>query len=215
MIDIDGLFNNLALLLLDQCIHTVNVVVFQGTDQTVFRDRREFSGTLMQQMNEIYSFIDFRNQIRATIEKLLRIDVRDYPEIAVRETLLNLLGHWDVFIITLTNINAKHEVSDSFAVKDRVITESVTETIEKSNGQENIILENIEAHGEITRSVVEDILEVRGSTAFWLIRKMMKKNLIKQEGKGKASNLANEEGGVAKQMSNQLFCDTPFFIEVP
>ena len=41
-------------------------------------------------------FIDFRNQTtRATIEKLRRIDVRDYPEIAVREALLNLLVHRD------------------------------------------------------------------------------------------------------------------------
>ena len=46
-------------------------------------------------MNEVYDFIDFRNQTRATIEKLLRIDVRDYPEIAVREALLNLLVHRD------------------------------------------------------------------------------------------------------------------------
>ena len=49
----------------------------------------------MQQMNEVYDFIDFRNQTRATIEKLLRIDVKDYPEIAVREALLNLLVHRD------------------------------------------------------------------------------------------------------------------------
>ena len=49
----------------------------------------------MQQMNEIYDFIDFRNQTYATIEKLYRVDVRDYPEIAVREALLNLLVHRD------------------------------------------------------------------------------------------------------------------------
>ena len=46
-------------------------------------------------MNEVYDFIDFRNQTHATIKKLLRIDVRDYPEIAVREALLNLLVHRD------------------------------------------------------------------------------------------------------------------------
>lgn len=93
MIDNDGLYSNLALLLSDQCLHTIKVAVFQGTDQTIFMDRREFTGSLMQQMNEVYDFIDFRNQTHATIEKLLRIDVRDYPEIAVREALLNLLVH--------------------------------------------------------------------------------------------------------------------------
>lgn len=95
LIDQDGLYSNQALLLSDQCVHTIKVAVFQGTDQTIFKDRREFTGSLMQQMNEVYDFIDFRNQTRATIEKLYRVDVRDYPEVAVREALLNLLVHRD------------------------------------------------------------------------------------------------------------------------
>lgn len=95
LINQDGLYSNLALLLSDQCVHTIKVAVFQGTDQTIFKDRREFTGSLMQQMNEVYDFIDFRNQTRATIEKLYRVDVRDYPEVAVREALLNLLVHRD------------------------------------------------------------------------------------------------------------------------
>ena len=36
-----------------------------------------------------------RNQTRATFEKLRRIDERDYPEVAVREALLNSLVHRD------------------------------------------------------------------------------------------------------------------------
>lgn len=95
LIDQDNLYSNLALLLSDQCVHTIKVAVFQGKDQMIFKDRREFSGSLMKQMNEVYDFIDFRNQTRATIEKLQRIDVRDYPEIAVRESLLNFLVHRD------------------------------------------------------------------------------------------------------------------------
>ena len=95
LVDHDGLYSNLALLLSDQNPHTIKVAVFQGTNQTVFKDRREFGGSLMKQMNEVYDYIDFHNQIHATIEKLSRIDVRDYPEIAVREALLNLLVHRD------------------------------------------------------------------------------------------------------------------------
>lgn len=95
LIDHNGIYSNLALLLSEQCVHTVKAAVFQGTDQTIFKDRREFSGSLLRQLNEVYEFIDFRNQTRATIEKLWRIDVRDYPEAAVREALLNLLVHRD------------------------------------------------------------------------------------------------------------------------
>ena len=46
IIDSDGLYSNLAMLLSDQCTHTIKVAVFQGTDQTVFRDRKEFAGSL-------------------------------------------------------------------------------------------------------------------------------------------------------------------------
>lgn len=89
----DGVYTNLGLLLSDQCAHTVKAAVFQGTDSFVFKDRREFSGSLFQQMEDLYKYVDFYNQTRSTFKGLLRIDQRDYPEIAIREALLNLLIH--------------------------------------------------------------------------------------------------------------------------
>lgn len=95
LINRDGLYTNLALLLSEQCPHTIKVAVFEGEDQSVFKDRREFSGSLLQQMNEVYDYLDKHNRIHSTFDKLLRIDTRDYPETALRETLLNLLVHRD------------------------------------------------------------------------------------------------------------------------
>ena len=95
IVSADGIYTNLGLLLSEQCPHTIKTAVFEGTDQNVFKDRREFSGSLMQQLNEVYDYIDFHNQIHATFQKLLRIDTRDYPEVAVREALLNSLVHRD------------------------------------------------------------------------------------------------------------------------
>lgn len=37
LIDQDSLYSNLGLLLSDQCVHTIKVAVFQGTDQTILR----------------------------------------------------------------------------------------------------------------------------------------------------------------------------------
>ena len=91
----DNVYTNLGLLLSEQCVHTTKVAIFQGTDQSIFKDRREVTGSLIQQLNDVYEYIDFHNQTRATFEKLLRIDNRDYPEVAVREALLNLLVHRD------------------------------------------------------------------------------------------------------------------------
>lgn len=69
------------------------MAVFQGTDQSIFRDRREFTGSLLRQLKEVYGYIDLRNQTRATFDGLRRVDSRDYPEVAVREALLNVLVH--------------------------------------------------------------------------------------------------------------------------
>lgn len=43
----ERLYTNLGLLLSDQALHTVKVAAFQGCDKSIFRDRREFSGSLL------------------------------------------------------------------------------------------------------------------------------------------------------------------------
>lgn len=91
----DGIYTNLGLLLSEQCTHTIKAATFQDADQSIFKDRREFSGSLLQQLHEAYEYIDFRNRTSSTFDKLLRIDKRDYPEVAVREALLNSLVHRD------------------------------------------------------------------------------------------------------------------------
>ena len=95
LLNVDDIYTNLGLLLSDQCTHTIKTAAFEGTDQSVFKDRREFSGSLFRQLNDVYDYIDMRNQTHATFEKLRRIDSRDYPEVAVREALLNSLVHRD------------------------------------------------------------------------------------------------------------------------
>lgn len=105
MIGSDKLFTNLALLLSDQCPYTIKVAVFQGTDNAVFRDRKEFSGSLLKQLNDAYHFLDFYNKTEATFTGLRRNDQRDYPEDAVREALLNSIIHRDYLFSGSTIIN--------------------------------------------------------------------------------------------------------------
>ncbi|MDO4265949.1 MAG: putative DNA binding domain-containing protein [Eubacteriales bacterium] len=271
MIDQDGLYSNLGMLLSDQCIHTIKVAVFQGMDQTIFKDRREFGGSLLRQMNEVYEFIDFRNQTRSTIEKLLRIDVRDYPEIAVREALLNLLVHRDysfsasalisiyvdriefvsigglmpgieledvmmgisvcrnqnlanvfyrlhlveaygtgigkimrayegmtekpmietsknAFKIILPNINIKYESDDRFAYTGRSKEKDAFETEASLSDGEEKVLEYARIHGAITRRNVKNLLEVSTSTAARVIKKLVSSNLLKPNGKARATS---------------------------
>ena len=91
----DGSFSNLALLLSDQCLHTVRLAVFEGASKRVFKDRSEFSGSLLQQLEEIYDYLDRINRTRAEFSGLKRTDIRDYPPEALREALLNAIVHRD------------------------------------------------------------------------------------------------------------------------
>ena len=91
----DGLYTNLGLLLSDQCPYTIKAAVFEDYDQSLFKDRNEFSGSLLKQLEDVYSYIDKYNNNRSTFDKLWRIDTRDYPEKALREALLNSIVHRD------------------------------------------------------------------------------------------------------------------------
>lgn len=95
MVSSDGIYSNVALLLSDQCPNTIKAATFAGVDQSVFQDRREFAGSLFRQMEDLYAYLDLHNQTKATFEGLYRTDTRDYPEDALRETLMNSLVHRD------------------------------------------------------------------------------------------------------------------------
>jgi ATP-dependent DNA helicase RecG len=101
----DGTFTNLALLLSEQCPHAIKLAVFDGNNKTTFKDRREFSGSLFQQLEDVYAFIDRYNNLRSEFSGLDRLDKRDYPTEAVREALLNALVHRDYGLSPATLIS--------------------------------------------------------------------------------------------------------------
>ena len=105
MIGKDGTYTNLAMLLSDQCVHTIKMAVFEGSRKTVFRDRRELTGSLLSQMEEAFSYIDQFNRTRAEIKGLYRVDTRDYPPEALREALLNAIVHRDYAFSSSTLIS--------------------------------------------------------------------------------------------------------------
>ena len=105
MIGEDGTYTNLAMLLSDQCVHTIKLAVFEGSKKTVFRDRRELTGSLLNQLEEAFSYIDQFNHTRAEFKGLERMDNLDYPTEALREVLLNAVVHRDYAISSSTLIS--------------------------------------------------------------------------------------------------------------
>ena len=91
----DNTYTNLGLILSDECPYTIKIAVFEGTVKAIFKDRHEFQGSMLKQMEDAYNFIDRYNRIRAEFKGLNRIDIRDYPPEAIREALLNAIVHRD------------------------------------------------------------------------------------------------------------------------
>ena len=91
----DDIYTNLALFLSDQCLHTTKIAVFSDEACTVFRDSKEFSGSLFKQFEDCVNYLALCNKTSSVIKGVVRTDKQDYPEEAIREALLNALVHRD------------------------------------------------------------------------------------------------------------------------
>ena len=95
----DGLFTNLAYLLSDQCAPSLKIARFEGDGKDEFVTRRECAGSLLEQALDALAFLDMANNVRARFSgKAEREEARDYPPVAIRETLLNAIVHRDYTI---------------------------------------------------------------------------------------------------------------------
>lgn len=105
LLDSDGYYTNTALLLSDQCEHSIKCAVYEGTGKTKFKTRKEFFGSVLKQMDEVYEFLNLNNSLNSTIDGLKRTDHPDYPPYALREALLNAIVHRDYDYSGSTLIN--------------------------------------------------------------------------------------------------------------
>jgi ATP-dependent DNA helicase RecG len=94
----DGRFSNLALVLSDQCPWTIKAAIFQGTTRAIFKDRKEFSGSVFKQLEDMLEYLTVFNKISSTFEGLYRVDHPDYPAVAIREAAINAIIHRDYAI---------------------------------------------------------------------------------------------------------------------
>lgn len=95
LINDDGFYTNLALLLSDECQHSIKIAIFEGTTKEVFKDRKEFSGSIFKQIDDVLEYLNVYNKIHTVISGKERIEKRDYPEQALREAVLNAVVHRD------------------------------------------------------------------------------------------------------------------------
>lgn len=253
MVSADGIYSNVAMLLSDQCSSTIKAATFAGTDKGQFQDRREFSGSLFRQLEEMYAYLDLRNRTKSIIKGLYRTDIRDYPEEALREALLNSLVHRDYAIRASTLISVYDDriefvsvggLPTGIALEDILLGLSVCRnpklaavfyrlklieaygtgmpkimkaydgsgltpkievtanafkiTLPNRNAEQNQqpaaplptenekkILAFVDAHGFVVRSDVDTLLGVSQATANRILKRMVTKGMLYQEGSGK------------------------------
>jgi ATP-dependent DNA helicase RecG len=94
----DGRFSNLALILSDQCPYTTKAAIFEGTNKGKFKDRKEFSGSLFKQIDDVLAYLHVFNRVSGTFEGAYRIDHPDYPDVTLREAYVNALIHRDYYV---------------------------------------------------------------------------------------------------------------------
>ncbi len=104
MVDSDGNYTNLAMLLSDQCFHSIQFACFQGTIIGTYSERQRFDGPLLKQLEDAFHALSRYNRTHSEIRGLRRIDIRDYPEQVLREALINAIVHRDYDRDVSTNI---------------------------------------------------------------------------------------------------------------
>ena len=154
IIDKNEMFTNLGLLLSEQCQHIMKVAVFEGKTKRVFKSRKEFSGSLIKQLYDIADYLDYFNLVQASIGKLRRIEHRNYPVDAIRESILNTLIHREYGLSAASFINVFDDRMEFLSVGglvagitlDAVFT-GISHT--RNEGLANIFyrLELVEAYG--------------------------------------------------------------------
>ncbi len=170
----------------DQCKHSIKFAVFQGLDKLVFKDRKEFTGSIFDQLSDAFKTINFYNSTKAAMlgasqprnEKLANLFYRMklieaygtgiskiiscYKGLPVQPTFENVEG---AFRVTLPNIHAQ---SLSLA-EEKYLP----------------VLRLFEKQKEITRSDVEKALGVGTTQAVNTLKEMISKALISKVGSGR------------------------------
>ena len=94
----DGRYSNLAIILSDQCPYSTKAAIFEGLNKEKFKDRKEFTGSLFKQIDDVLAYLHVYNRVRSTFEGAYRIDHPDYPNVTFREAYINALIHRDYYI---------------------------------------------------------------------------------------------------------------------
>lgn len=92
-------YNNAALLISEQNPFNAKVAVYDGLDVMSFKDKKEFAGPITDQIDGIMSYLRLVNKTQIVFTgSAQRSEKNDYPEAAIRESVVNAFVHRDYFL---------------------------------------------------------------------------------------------------------------------
>ena len=176
------------------------MALFQGIDKEIFRDRKEFSGSILKQLEDAYEFIDLVNKT-----KFLGVSQSRNPNLAACFYRMRLIESYGtgigkiqraykseplqpefetakgVFRVTLPNRNETEKSGREFTQAES------PKTKKNSEKQQQKVLDFVSENGKITRKQVEELIGSGSTKEFKLIKELCEKGQMKAQGAGKHS----------------------------
>ena len=105
IVDEDGDYTNLALLLSEQCPYRILRKTYKDDDGKTILSRNEYRGSILFQLESVMNFLTSINEIEYKVKDFYRFDSPDYPMEALREIILNAIVHRDYSYSANTFLN--------------------------------------------------------------------------------------------------------------
>lgn len=139
----DENYNNAALVVSDQNPYVSKLAVYEGTDTLKFKDKKQFEGSVVKQIDEIINYLKLINYNKINIgENGRRIEYLSYPYEAIRESLMNAFTHRDYTMtsdIKFEIYSDRIEISSPGSLPDGLTIEDIKRG---ANAKRNPILIN-------------------------------------------------------------------------
>ncbi|MGM0656855.1 MAG: Fic family protein [Thermodesulfobacteriota bacterium] len=99
----DHRFTNLGVLFFARDIdfllnHAMVVcVLYRGNEKVTILDKKDFTGNIVDNIDNDLLFVQRHTKVRLKVEHLQHEEIHDYPEVALREAIINAVCHRDYF----------------------------------------------------------------------------------------------------------------------
>ena len=206
MKDLNGFFTNVGLWLSDQCTAETRVGFFLGNTKASESDGIfTFSGCIIEQFCKIRDLLRNRFGFKNKIEPYTlssegyRNEIADYPELAIREALINLFAHRDYSFenaqATVTSFSNRLEFLSFGGLPQGVTKEMMLLGISIPRNKtladrERAIVSYLKQNGASSRKQLQDFVKVSYGTVINTLRSLEAKKIVVKQGAGRDTKYA-------------------------